>query len=369
MVHLMGSGVEVGDIPINLLSNCTHEISDFENSITVLGYGINRLDITKLRSKPKKEILFVGKDVIEKLDKKVFEEKLTSSYYIFPLAYETSSEMKKKIDGVVDFPISQNDMQNILSFCGEKSFLQGELSSAKTEVDHFRNLSDVSENVMGILHDLNNFNSITIQSLELLRITNQKETKSDKIERLVGHALRGSDKLNQLVKRNRTLLESATQETSKDFYSLREMITQASSMLREELKSSSITLDCHIPKSILLECEEIVLVQVLLNLIKNAIFEIKNLHTRWIKIEVEYREDDLVVNFVDSGAGIDESVRSRIFDLYFTTKSKVEGTGLGLSLCKKELHRQGMELIYVRGKNTKFSIIVPNNRFQLGSAL
>ena len=40
----------------------------------------------------------------------------------------------------------------------------------------------------------------------------------------------------------------------------------------------------------------------------------------------------LILSVKDTGCGMDESVRKRIFEPFFSTKEKGEGTGLGLSV-------------------------------------
>lgn len=47
---------------------------------------------------------------------------------------------------------------------------------------------------------------------------------------------------------------------------------------------------------------------------------------------------------MDSGSGIPESLKNKIFDPFFTSKEVGKGTGLGLSLSKKIIESFGGEL-------------------------
>ena len=86
------------------------------------------------------------------------------------------------------------------------------------------------------------------------------------------------------------------------------------------------------------------LVQVLINILNNAIDAIiaADKSEKNIRIRIEKEERGVVINIEDSGEGIDAAVVSRVFEPYFSTKSK-NGTGLGLYMAKMiiEEHMQG----------------------------
>lgn len=76
--------------------------------------------------------------------------------------------------------------------------------------------------------------------------------------------------------------------------------------------------------------------QVFLNLYKNAIDQIveKNIENGEVKVDVYTKDDELVIEVCDNALGIDEKIIDKIFEPYFSTKSK-NGTGLGLYMSKK----------------------------------
>jgi CBS domain-containing protein/signal transduction histidine kinase len=76
--------------------------------------------------------------------------------------------------------------------------------------------------------------------------------------------------------------------------------------------------------------------QVILNLLVNAkdtLVENK-ISEPMIKVYTQEFEDKIFINFQDNGNGIDKDVLDKIFDIYFTTKTKKEGSGLGLYMSK-----------------------------------
>lgn len=110
--------------------------------------------------------------------------------------------------------------------------------------------------------------------------------------------------------------------------------------------------------------------QAMLNLMLNAVhaMEREELGSRELIIRVEYLVDEGVdegdgemvsIHVIDTGPGIDEQTRARIFHPYFTTKSG--GTGLGLPTARRivEAHHGRLELHTELGKGTDFVITLP----------
>ena len=101
--------------------------------------------------------------------------------------------------------------------------------------------------------------------------------------------------------------------------------------------------------------------QVFMNILDNATQAIEGDGNIYIRTKIE--EQNVIIEFEDTGAGIDEDVIPKIFDPFFTTKPVGEGTGLGLSICYKIIrsHNGKMEVESEKGKGTKFIIEIPIN--------
>lgn len=76
--------------------------------------------------------------------------------------------------------------------------------------------------------------------------------------------------------------------------------------------------------------------QVLLNILSNAkdVLVERNVAEPCIGISISSAEDRSVVTITDNGGGISTDVMPKIFDPYFTTKDKMQGTGIGLYMSK-----------------------------------
>jgi len=77
-----------------------------------------------------------------------------------------------------------------------------------------------------------------------------------------------------------------------------------------------------------------------------------------ITIQVSTIDDDIIIEIVDTGPGMTESLISKIFDPLFTTKS--HGTGLGLSICKTIVEQHGGKIL-VKSNPTTFTVTIPKN--------
>ncbi len=98
--------------------------------------------------------------------------------------------------------------------------------------------------------------------------------------------------------------------------------------------------------------------QVLINLFENAISAVED--NGEINIDVaERKEKQVEIKFRDNGAGISSDNLKRIFNLYFTTKSK--GSGIGLSIVQKIItEHNGLISVQSEPNNgTIFTMILP----------
>ncbi len=68
---------------------------------------------------------------------------------------------------------------------------------------------------------------------------------------------------------------------------------------------------------------------------KEALIQELNLEKKWIKISSSCINNIYTIIIEDNANGIDESIKDRIFEPYFTTKFKSDGVGLGLHLTQR----------------------------------
>jgi len=108
--------------------------------------------------------------------------------------------------------------------------------------------------------------------------------------------------------------------------------------------------------------------QVFLNITLNALQAMGEKGGR-LDIRARDRGKFVDVDFIDTGGGIPDEIKDKIFDPLFTTKAK--GVGLGLSVCKTiiERHEGDIKVKSRVGKGTTFTISLPTEKILATSAV
>jgi signal transduction histidine kinase len=95
----------------------------------------------------------------------------------------------------------------------------------------------------------------------------------------------------------------------------------------------------------------------------------KNISDKKIYLVSKSYDDKNEIRIMDNGGGVDEQIIEKIFDPYFTTKHKSQGTGIGLYMSKEIIEKKFSGTLSVLNKEAMindeifkgacFQIIVP----------
>ncbi len=212
----------------------------------------------------------------------------------------------------------------------ENTRLFTELRQKQAELIQSSKLAAVGTFAAGIGHEFNNLLGGMLGYAELGRSTDDRNEKD--------HAL---DVIRQACQRGRVITRglltfARRSEHRREVHHLADIIAETLTLVEVDLRKLNITLVRDIEPTPAILCDGGQIAQVLLNLITNARDAIgQNGGT----ITVSLRQCDAFIELSvrDTGAGIPEHVRDRIFEPFVTTKgalgaSSVPGTGLGLSV-------------------------------------
>ncbi|RXJ97032.1 hypothetical protein CRU94_02630 [Arcobacter sp. AHV-9/2010] len=141
-------------------------------------------------------------------------------------------------------------------------------------------------------------------------------------------------------------------------------------LLKSSIDKHNITIVEDIEDSQLLSYES-ELMQVILNIISNSIdiLKDKNIDSRYIYFKTKIVDNNLIITIFDSGGGIDKKILNRVFEPYFTTKHKSQGTGIGLYMSLQIVTKHLNGKIFVKNSSflqngveyfgAEFSITIP----------
>ncbi|ANM31690.1 hypothetical protein ABI59_22225 [Acidobacteria bacterium Mor1] len=138
------------------------------------------------------------------------------------------------------------------------------------------------------------------------------------------------------------------------------LIVDLADLLRPDLAEREITLQTTLPdEEVQVHLDPHQFEQVLVNVVKNAAESIERKGT--IRIDLGLREGLWELAVIDTGGGLDEDTRDKLFSPFFSTKR--DGRGLGLTLVREILDRHGLEfsLDNVPG-GAEFRVAIPPRR-------
>ncbi|MDR2451659.1 MAG: PAS domain S-box protein, partial [Candidatus Accumulibacter sp.] len=118
--------------------------------------------------------------------------------------------------------------------------------------------------------------------------------------------------------------------------SLSEVIDDAIGLIEPAARLAQVRIECEIPPdSPQLMLDKVMIEQMLLNLMRNAIEAMSApipIERRRLKIAVERAGDQMRIRVIDHGPGISREVQNRLFTPFFSTKA--DGMGMGLNICR-----------------------------------
>lgn len=155
----------------------------------------------------------------------------------------------------------------------------------------------------------------------------------------------------------------ALSENQNDVFTIDELLKRVDILMRHEIRNASLTLETKldVPSSTKLHGDVNSLVQVVNNLITNAIQSYNGNKNEVIELTVKKADNDLIISVSDHGMGMTDEVKNKLFKSMITTKGK-NGTGLGLFMSYSTIkgHFNGeMTFESEVGKGTTFNIILP----------
>jgi signal transduction histidine kinase len=171
------------------------------------------------------------------------------------------------------------------------------------------------------------------------------------------------DVLREEIERLDRSLEILLAETTpagrgRQEFDVRAMLQEIERLLEPQARLQHVALESHLPDvAVRIAGQRDRLKQAILNVAINALDAMSDGGA--LEMSLEARPDEAEVVIADSGPGIPEEVRPRIFDAHFTTKTT--GTGIGLYVARSIIEAHGGEITVesTPGRGSAFRLRLP----------
>lgn len=221
----------------------------------------------------------------------------------------------------------------------------------------------------GVAHEINNPLAYVIGNLAILQDEIEElrgsigAEQSRDISELLDESLHGAKRVATIV---RDLNSMARFERTNERANLAEVLQSSIRIAQPHLQHrSKVIVDIgQVPE---VAADPARLSQVFLNLIINAAHSFEETEHKLgttNRITLRCREDEsgnVIVEVSDTGKGMNEETKRRLFEPFYTTKEVGKGTGLGLYYCMNEISKCGGDLSFDSelGRGTTFRITLP----------
>jgi PAS domain S-box-containing protein len=262
---------------------------------------------------------------------------------------------------IIDLGDGKKVLQGIFRDVADRIRLEQQLLQAQK-------LEGIGTLAGGIAHDFNNLLAMILGSAELLRLHSAEYPNLKKyVDRIIEASERGASISRQL------LIFSRPDQAELKQISLSGIITELEELLKHFLpKSVTIETQIHADSDIIMG-DAGHLHQALLNLALNAndampdggSLIIKEYSAPYAMVKKKIPQCErcqyVAVSFADTGVGIDDTVKAKIFDPFFSTKERGKGTGLGLSIVHGivKSHQGYINVESIPLKGTIFTLYFP----------
>jgi signal transduction histidine kinase len=249
-----------------------------------------------------------------------------------------------------------------------------ELRQKNAQLMHTARLASLGEIAGGIAHELKQPLNVISITTDLIRLLQRNRTLSDdlllsNLDKIRATIDRMANTLNHL--RGFTHIDAAMFEPVK----LGDAVDGAITIMGEQIKLDDIDIHLNVNRDLPFFLGDVHQIeQVLVNLLQNARHAIEERcevngnkvapsGPREIVVNTGLLNDnqEIYVEVSDTGVGMPDEVRDRIFEPFYTTKKVDRGTGLGLSISMNIVQAHGgfIDVTSIPQQGTTFRVILP----------
>ena len=235
-------------------------------------------------------------------------------------------------------------------------------NEAAEELAHHQRLETIGTLTSSIAHEFNNLLTpiMGYSMMALEKLPPEEEELYDDILEIYDASRKAKTIISRLSDLSRKNTAMTFRQVSPDELVRRTL--EVASPAKPRKAEIKVNLNCWDQR---LLANEIQIQQMLLNLILNGFHALGD-EPGSLTVETSFDEKNIHIRVSDTGCGIPEDIRGKIFQPFFTTKEAGKGTGLSLAIVSQvvEDHHGQIRVESKEGKGTRFTVILPRTREQ-----
>lgn len=260
----------------------------------------------------------------------------------------------------LDISVVYNEQGHATHFVGqqyditEKIHQQIELAKQKEIAMTASKMAALGEMAGSISHEINN--PLMVLRTHIDDISDYLEEQNVLQPEIQESLTKMDETINRVARIVKSLREFSRRSDPQEIAceNLNDLIQETLTFCQERIKNEKIDLQLIIEDSSEVLMRKIEISQILINLINNAIDEVRDIQDKRIILETKISKEECLISISDFGKGIDPKDKDVIFTPFYTTKLAGKGTGLGLSISKKIMTSHGgtIELSHCKNPTT-----------------
>mgnify|MGYP001577137290 CR=1 FL=1 len=315
----------------------------------------------------KTPVLVKDIDLDSRFSRNGFSHYRTKSFMSIPIfSSEKLSGLINLADKANGEPFSDDDLRiavalskyavlalESISACRELKQEKEALAKQKLFLEKY---ASVGKLAAGVVHEINN-------PLDgIIRYTNMLLYQA--ADNTITHEYLSEIKqgLGRIANITKSLLEFSHQvnsnsEETRKFIDINELIEETLDLMSSHGSFNKITIDKQYNKQ-LPRISDFGLSHITINLIKNALDAMPQGGALHLSTNIS---DMVEIKISDTGLGINEDIKDKIFEPFFSTKAKDKGSGLGLAICNEIINRYEGKILVTSapGEGSTFTVLIP----------
>ncbi|MEA3513705.1 MAG: ATP-binding protein [Campylobacterota bacterium] len=273
-------------------------------------------------------------------------------------------EEQISVDGRVSYLItskvpildSDNKVIGILGMYDDitsQKLLEKELKENKMIIEQQSKMAAMGEMLENIAHQWRQPLSVITTAASGIQIEREYgiSTKENE-DSLLTQINNSANHLSKTIDDFRNFFKS---NNSKNKFFIKDVLDKTINLISSKIDNRDIKLIYSI-ENIEINTYEGELIQVFMNIINNAIDALESSinEKKYLFIEIEKDEKNIYIIIKDNAGGVPENIKDKIFEPYFTTKHKRQGTGIGLYMSSQMINEHMKGNLTVSNKSYKY---------------